>query len=386
MRVLSYTTIFPNRGMPCHGLFVKNRLRETSKRCEIGVVAPVNVTRDLRLLWKVPSREHVDGMEVIHPPFIVLPGLLKHLDGELLFRQTVGSVMRSLPVGSYDLIDAHYAYPDGFAAMRLSETTCLPFVITIRGSDMYLLTECPKRRDLIKKVLTRAVAVVAVSAALKKKAEELGIDAGKIRVIPNGIDKKVFYPRPRGSARHSLGLPADKRIIISVGRLVPVKGLDLLIKALARIPMVEKKIACFLVGTGGSEAELKREAASYGLENVVRFVGRIAPSELAMWYSAADLLCLFSHSEGCPNVVLEALACGTPVVATAVGGVPDMLRCGRDGFLLDGRETEAAAAEITKALEREWDRDEIVANPVLRDWTDVAADLVDLFGFAGRRK
>jgi glycosyltransferase involved in cell wall biosynthesis len=273
----------------------------------------------------------------------------------------------------YDLVDAHYAYPDGVAAQYLARNLKRPFVVSVRGSDINVIAQFPKRRRLIQSMLREADAIIAVSAGLANAAQRLGAEARKVHIIPNGIDTKRFFPVDRQAARKKLGWPCDTQVVLSVGRLSPVKGFDLLIKAIRwlrdqnRCPM-----RCYIVGEGELQLKLQREITKLGVQREITLAGPVSPQELPLWYSAANIFCLLSHTEGCPNVVLESLACGTPVVATAVGGIPDMVQDGVTGLLIGTRSVDDVASGIARALNAAWNPHTLTASPSIQDWSDVA--------------
>jgi teichuronic acid biosynthesis glycosyltransferase TuaC len=379
LNVLSFTTLFPNRACPHHGLFVKNRLAHMARYCELTVVAPVNITQDPRAVWRTPQRDLQNGLVVLHPRFAVVPGLFKHWDGDLLFRQTMPQIRGILPVDQYDVVDAHYAYPDGVAGQRLASAMHRPFVITLRGSDINVLSGFARRRRRIQETLQRAGAVVTVSRALAGQAAALGADPRKIHVIPNGVDTEVFFPRSKHDARLQIGWPVDAHVLLSVGRLAAIKGFDLLIHAVHAVrDRLKKDVRCYIVGEGELRTALEKDIRQRNLAKEVVMPGWIPPAQLPLWYTAADLFCLPSHNEGCPNVVLESLACGTPVVATDVGGVSELVREGVSGRLVKRRSVEELSTCIASALEARWDQGAILRSEAVRSWPEVAATHVAL--------
>lgn len=373
LRVLSFTTLFPNRAEPLRGVFIKNRLKRMASLCDLAVVAPINILKNPQLLWKVPLREPGVDLSIYHPRFGVIPGILKHWDANLLFWQTAWQMRGILPMRDYDLLDVHYAYPDGVAGQYLAQELNKPFVVSLRGSDINVLTQFPRRRQLIEGMLGKAAAVISVSKALGRQAQALGADPRKIHVIPNGVENRVFYPRERMEARQRLGWPLYSPVILSVGRLVSIKGFDMLIRVLRQIrDQFNHSPRCYIVGDGELRPRLAKKIAELGLEGEVILSGLIPPEELPLWYSAANLFCLLSENEGCPNVVLESLACGTPVVATAVGGLMEIVRDGETGFLVTRRNEEEAAVRIARALEIRWSQSEVKKNAAIPDWDAVA--------------
>jgi teichuronic acid biosynthesis glycosyltransferase TuaC len=380
LRILSYTTLFPNRAQPHHGVFVRNRLRALARLCSLTLIAPVNIIRYPEVLFRVPCSESLDSIRVFHPWFGVIPGLLKNLDGYLLHLATYPQIRAAVRPANIDLVDVHYAYPDGKAGQLLAQKLGKPYVVTVRGSDLNLLASFPRRRRIIQDVLQRANAVIAVSQSLKEKALELGVDPARLHVIANGIDRDLFFPRDRKASRRRLGLPPDTPVVLFVGRLDPVKGLDLLVHAIQILkdsPGAAPR--CYLVGSGPEQSALSRKIGELRLENHVILAGPVAPSQLPDWYSASDLFCLLSLQEGCPNVILESLACGVPVVATNVGGIPELIEDGLNGYLVSERQADIVAQTIQAGISRSWDRVQIASSNGTHDWAAVAQEQTKLF-------
>jgi glycosyltransferase involved in cell wall biosynthesis len=347
---------------------------------DVTVVAPVNVGRRPGLFALPSSRRDDAGFTVFHPRFAVLPGLLKGIDGAMLYhecRAQLGALLRGADV---DLVDAHYAYPDGDAARRLAARLGKPFALTVRGSDLEVLPLDPARRGAIASTLSAADAVVAVSNSLRLRAIELGAAPERVSLIHNGVDTARFRPSDRAAARLALGLPEHERLVLAVGRLDPVKGLDLLVEAAALVRETEKTPIRFrLLGEGPMRSALARSIRGASLQDRVVLQGAVPSASLGTWYAAADLVCLLSRSEGCPNVIVEALACGRPVVATSVGGIPELIVPSENGLLLASREPAAAAAAIEAALHRTWDPAAIARPERTRSWDDVARAQLDFY-------
>lgn len=368
MRVLSYTTLYPGPEQPLHGLFVKHRLDRLSEKYEVQVVAPVDILRTPR---HVVNRGRA-GSGVLHPWCALPPRWGKHRDGDWLFRQTWPQIRRALRLDRYDVLDLHYAYPDGFAGGRVARALNKPYVLSVRGSDLNVLARCPRRRPLIAQTVCGAAAVIAVSSALGRAAVSLGADPARVHVIPNGVDRAMFYPVDRPEARRRLGWDPRGYAVVSVGRLAPVKGFDVLIAAMEVLLARGLDVRAYIVGQGEERGALARTIASRGLGGRVVLCGPMAQADLRWCYGAADLFALMSRSEGCPNVVLEALACGTPVVGTRVGGVPDLMADGRHGALVAPGDADDAAHAMAGALNTRWDRDALAAGVASNEWSAVA--------------
>jgi teichuronic acid biosynthesis glycosyltransferase TuaC len=381
LRVLLFSMVFPNAAQPCYGVFVRERMRGLPADVEVRVVAPTPwfpLAARLRPGFRpeMPREEVQDGVEVLHPRFLSFPGFLKCLDGLLMFLWTLPTVIRMRRDFRFELIDAHFVYPEGLAAALLGLALRVPLTVTLRGM-LPLLVPFRLRRPQLRFALRRAARVIAVSESLKRDAVALGVPAEKVRVIENGIDPEVFRPLDRIEARRSLGLPKYGPLLVSVGTLAPRKGFHLVMEAMVKLKRRWPTLRFAVIGGDGPEgamgAELRQLAAKLKLETQVIFPGPRRREELAVWYSAADLFVLATAHEGCPNVVLEALACGTPVVATPVGNIPELLDSPETGLVVE-RSVEAIAAGLDRALERAWDRDQVRVRIADRTWRVVGRE------------
>jgi teichuronic acid biosynthesis glycosyltransferase TuaC len=386
MHILVFTSLWPNSEQPNLGIFVKNRIAALAQidGVDVRVVAPVPyfpksfqspiIPARWRRMARIADREMIAGIRTYHPRHLVTPKV-----GMAFYSRWMASgaenLLRSLHAERpISLIDAHYVYPDGHAAVLLGERLNIPVVITARGTDINLFSRMPLIRSMIRQTLKRADGVIAVSSALKQRMIELGIEAEKIAVIRNGIDHSIFYPRDQAEARRRLGLTSESQIIITVGALVPLKGIDRLIAAMKLLS--NENIKLYVIGDGPERAVLESQIAKFELTDRVFLPGSRPQQELAEWYSAADLFCLASSREGCPNVVIEAMACGTPVVAADVGGVHELVGPAY-GRVISSVTAESLAREIEFALEMDSDRDEIAIQVGMRSWTEVAKEVMD---------
>jgi glycosyltransferase involved in cell wall biosynthesis len=292
----------------------------------------------------VPRAETRHGIEIRHPRYPVIPKVGANLAPHLMHRAVLQAVRRTISLGyDFDLIDAHYFYPDGVAAALIGRSLGKPVVITARGSDINTLARFRIPRRMIVWAAEQAGALISVSQALKNAMIELGIPEQKITVLRNGVDLETFAPQDRQAIRSQLGLEGP--IILSAGNLVPLKGHDLVIQALRDLPTVTLLIA----GGGPDDTALRSLARALGVAGRVRFLGTVPHGEMPALYSAADALLLASEREGWPNVLLESMACGTPVISTAVGGAPEVVRTPESGVLVFER-TAAALMAATRDL------------------------------------
>jgi teichuronic acid biosynthesis glycosyltransferase TuaC len=379
MKVLVLSSLYPNNIWTHHGVFVKEQMTHFSKLeyCEVTVIAPVPYFPPIKInsRWlysQVLRKERIEGLEVHHPRYFIIPKVSLALQGLMMFLALYPCIRRIQKEFNFDLIDSHYVYPDGFAAILLGHALGKPVVVSALGTDINRYSQFWLIRKLLRQTLKRADGVIAVSRALKEVMIRMEIPAEKISVVPNGVDVEKFYPIPRPEARSRLNLP-DKRILLSVGGLVSGKGFDLLVKALRLLVERQRQQDLYLViaGEGYFRKDLEKLISDFCLEKYVRLVGDVAHNDLLAYYSAADLFCLASAQEGWPNVIMESLACGTPVVATAVGGIPEILSSDELGIVVRRDEAELAQA-IAQALERPWCRQTIVQYAKRNTWHQVA--------------
>jgi teichuronic acid biosynthesis glycosyltransferase TuaC len=386
MRVLTFTSLFPNSARPQFGVFVYQRMAHLAKRAgnSVQVVAPVPyfpswLPDKQRQYWsQIPPQEQINNMTVYHPRYPLLPGVSMAVHGLLMFLGSFSLVRRLSGAMDFDCIDAHYVYPDGCAAVLLGKAFNLPVIVTARGSDINLFAAFRLIRPQIRWTLQRARGVIVVSAALKDAMVALGIARETIEVIGNGVDLARFEPIDSKEAKHRLGIPMDARAIVSVGALIPAKGFQFLIPSLATILPRYPKARLYIVWEGNDRNKLRSLIQELGLEEHVFLVGGKPNGELKFWYSAADLSCLVSAREGWPNVVLESLACGTPVLATRIGGIPEIITSQELGvFVEQNRESIATGLEF--ALSKQWERSAIASYARRRTWDDVAIEVENYF-------
>jgi teichuronic acid biosynthesis glycosyltransferase TuaC len=338
IRLLTFSTLFPSNARPNHGVFVENRLRHlvASGEATSEVVAPVPWFPsthprfgDWAVNAKVDHREVRHGLTVWHPRFPVIPKVGMSVAPMLLYRAMVPVVRRLIAEGpGFDAIDAHYVYPDGVAAVWLGRRFGLPVVVTARGTDVSLIPRFARPRRMIQRAIEGAAAMVAVSGALKQALLGLGAPDAKVTVLRNGVDTALFRPpRDRAAARAALGL--TRRTLISVGLLIERKGHHRTVEAMTELPEFELIIA----GEGPERGRLDALIGRLGLRDRVRLLGSRPHAELPALYGAADASVLSSSREGWANVLLESMACGTPVVASPIWGNPEVVRAPAAGVI-----------------------------------------------------
>ena len=370
--LLTLTTLFPNARQPRRGIFVANRLARLcdSGRVACQVVAAVpSFPGAYRETAGVPESEQIHGLPVRHPRYLHVPGVGMRIQPDSLARALLEDLRaHGDDARRFDVVDAHYFYPDGVAAARVAAQLGLPLVISARGSDINLIAETPFARRRILEAANAADALIAVSQALARKMISLGMPAERVHVLRNGVDPDVFFPVPRSEARNRLGLREDARCVLGVGNLVHEKGFDVLVRALATL----RDARLLLVGDGPLRESLETLARQVA-PGRVEFHGNMPQANLRFAYSAADALALPSLREGWPNVVLEALACGLPVVASNVGGIPEILGDDAPAALVDSRDAAAWSHALSDVMNRGYARDAVRRYALRFGWDDVVA-------------
>ncbi len=381
VRLLTFTTLFPNAARPNHGIFVENRLRHllATGQATARVLAPVPwfpsraaIFGDWARHAGVPRHEQRHGIAIDHPRYPVIPRLGMSL-APFLLAAASRRALRGFDMPAFDLIDAHYLYPDGVAAIRLGAALGLPVVITARGSDVTQLPDHAIPRRLIQDAIGRAAALIAVSAALKQRLIELGAAPEQVTVLRNGVDTQAFRPVDRAAARAALGVSGT--VLVSVGALIPRKGHDRTIAALAQLPGATLLIA----GDGPERARLAAQAAALGVADRVRLLGPIAHAELPACYAAADVSVLASAREGWANVLLESMACGTPVVASNIPGNPEVVQERPAGLIAPDNTPAGIAAGVRDLLADPPDRAATRAYAERFGWEETSRGQLTLF-------
>lgn len=376
MHILVSTGIFPNATDGNRGVYIFKQVRALAENHDVRVIAPVRwgprwIKRYARFA-EIPRHDHYGGLSVEYPRYVVSPGFARFLHGVFLYLSVLATHRRAIAARRPDVVLGYFAYPYGFAAVLAAATFRLPVVVSCRGSDINHLARPFLRRRLISWALRRCRSVLAVSADLATKIAALGVARERIRVVPNGIERDRFQRINRAEARERLGIAQDGHLAVCVSRLSWEKGIDLLLEAFAKVGDATARLV--IVGDGAAETELRETCSGLGLDDRVTFAGARPHDEVPLWMSASNVSVLSSRTEGHPNVVLESLACGRPVVAFRVGGAPEILSSGDLGILVPPGDTAALGDGIHRALQRDWDEERLVAG-ASRTWADVAQDV-----------
>jgi teichuronic acid biosynthesis glycosyltransferase TuaC len=383
LRLLTYTTLYPHAGAPNSGIFVENRLRHlvATGQAQSVVLAPTPIVPGFAMRnpeWAKWTGAHAveqrHGLRIEHPKFVLLPRGM-NVAPWLLYRSSVRPLARLLRAGHrFDLIDAHYAYPDGVAAVWLARRFGLPVSITVRGSDVTEIGAVFRwPRLLLRRAFAAADAIITVSAGLRDAVTELGVPPEKVTVLRNGVDLDAFRPADRAAARAALGL--DGPTLLSVGHLEERKGHALVIEALAELPGWR----LLIVGSGPDQAALQALARRLGVEDRVRLVGQVPHAELPRYYTAADMLVLASKLEGWANVLLESMACGTPVLASPISGNPEVVQERAAGLVMAERTARGIVLAVRDLAADLPSRAATRAYAERFDWAATSQGQLDLF-------
>lgn len=368
-----------------HGIFIETRLRELLKsgRVETRVVAPVPwfpsrhpAFGSYAKMAATPQFETRNGIQVHHPRYFLPPKVGQNIAPYVLAAGALPSIRRLIRDGfDFDVIDAHFYYPDGVAASIIAEKLGKPFVCTARGSDITLYKQSPKPNRLLRATMAKAAANIGVCVDLVEQMIELGASREKSLAIRNGVDLERFSVVDRKEARKAVGIDHQGLLLLSVGNLIELKGHHLLIEMMAQFP--EAKLA--IVGAGPMRSELQALAASRGVAEQVIFAGQQVNDTLKNWFSAADALLLASSREGWANVLLESMACGTPVVATRVNGTPEVVASREAGRLADVRDVEHLKRALQSLLADYPERAKVRRYAENFSWDETSRLQIELF-------
>jgi glycosyltransferase involved in cell wall biosynthesis len=385
LRILSISCVFPSPVDPEAGLFVRHRLQRVAQHADVTVIAPVpaldygNPRRRLLASWAVPHERRDGNLKIFHPRWLYPPfGSSVNafcLAGRLL--PLARALKKTFP---FSLLDVHFGHPEGIAGVILARYLGCPFLVTLRGNET---KHAQNRmiRALMSWSLTHASRVITLSERLRQFAIALGANPSDVKTIPNGVDTDVFRPLERAVCRSVHRLDPDVPIVLSAGYLIERKGHHHIVRTMMELSGRAAGAHLIIAGGAGREGkfeeELRRIIADQRMESRVHLLGSVTQRQLAELMSAADVLCLASSREGWPNVVQEALACGTPVVATDVGAVPDMIPSEDYGYVVPAGDQSRLREALQSAMSRSWDRERISELGQSRSWDLVAKQVLE---------
>lgn len=381
LRVASVCTLFPTDNEPHKGIFVARRVAELAKLADVKAIQPLPWFPFLRPQSQVGwSRDH--SFRVWRRKMFYLPGAMKTLDGQWLYRSVFPVLRQWRDESGLDLIDAHFGFPEGVGAIRAANELILPAFVTLRGNEHFYLTQ-PKIRSQLLDSLHACQGIVTVSHTLREEIVAAGIDSSKVRVISNAVNRTQFFPGDKNAARLALDLPAESPVIVAVGQLVSGKGHDVLIRAAEEVRKRNPDIILAIVGAPSYERDtpgkLRELIESRQMSDTVRLVGAQPPEKVVQWLHAADLFSLCTKREGCCNSVLEAIACGVPVVTTDAGDNRRFVQPPANGYIVPFDDFIAVSSALEVAMDREWNPAQISDSLPQDGWEGVARAVLDFF-------
>jgi glycosyltransferase involved in cell wall biosynthesis len=378
-RILVWSSLFPNPAQPQAGIFIRERMFRVAKELPLTVISPQpwfplqGLVRRFKPHFRpeMPAHERQSGIDVYRPRYLSVPGLFKQFDGWLMAAGARRTARRLQREGRVEIIDAHFAYPDGYAAALVARDLGAPLTLTLRGTEVRHARD-PQLRSRVLAALRAARRVFTVSSSLRDLAVELGLPGDRIRVVGNGVDSSRFHPLPQEEARRALGIPAYAKVLVTVGGLVERKGFHRVIACLPELLPRFPNLHYLAVGSGGPEGDfwpqLEQQTRQLGLEERVHFTGALPVEGVRQALSAADVFVLSSRNEGWANVLLEAMACGLPVVASDVGGNAEVVSHAYLGAIVPFDDHAALTRALSEALDREWDHVAIRRHAEENDW------------------
>lgn len=385
--VVFFSNSFPNHLQPHRGVFVEQRITAASSRVNPIIVCPLPWVPDLSMLKRfkskyifamIPREYDYKGFHVYSPKYPVIPKV-PWISPWFMAWFSYPVLRKLKAIRPIDVINAQNAFPEGIAAVWLGKKLGIPVVISALGSDINDAAGSRLRLTMTRKSLQQARQVTAVSRMLKDKIIGMGVEPQRVHYIPNGVDRTLFKHMDRFTCRRHLGLDDRTGLLLFVGKFRTVKGVEYLLEALFLLEKQHKlDFNTVLIGSGPLEERYRRIVEDCGLKKRVRFAGNRKHEEICIWMSAADLFCLPSLREGMPNVILEALACGCPVVASSVGGIPDIIDSG-SGILVPPADPEGLAQAIVRGFHTAWDTGLIRRSVRDLTWENAAAKYVEAF-------
>ncbi len=386
-----FSSLFPHPGAPHAGVFIRERMFRVAREQPVTIVSPQpwfplqSVVRCFRTNYRLcgPKHEVQQGIEVFRPRFLSIPGLFRHWDGFFMALFSLPTLRRLKAANRLGIIDAHFGYPDGYAATLLARWIKCPVTVTLRGTEIRH-SNYPQIRSRLKAALNHATEIFSVSASLKNHAISLGVEASKIHVIGNGVDVDKFVAVNREQARARFNIPVTAKVLISVGGLVERKGFHRVLNCLPSLIRDFPDLHYVIVGgpspEGDMTSQLHSQVSALGLAAHVHFLGTVPPEELRWPLSAADIFVLATRNEGWANVFLEAMACGLPVVTTDVGGNREVVCNENLGTIVGFNDQAGLKNALREALSKKWDQEAIVHYARSNDWSKRVSMLRQRFG------
>ncbi len=366
LRVTVVTNLFPSAVRLNRAAYNRQQFCRLAEDHDVTVLVAVAWLEWIKNIGSFKETKY-GKLKVKYFPFFYIPKIAVYLHSAFLFCSMLPQIpflKRYKP----DVVLASWAFPDAVASATWCRILDLPLVVKVHGSDINVKANSPAQAKQIRWALSRAKSVICVSNALCNRLMDLGVESNRIKLLYNGVDLDVFGPGNRREANLSIGLEEHQKKILFVGNLEITKGCKELLLSSVDLLRSDNNVHLYYIGRGRAEKELKHYAEKAGCSRNVHFRGEIKHAELTHWYNAVDLISLPSYNEGVPNVLLEAMACGLPVVATRVGGIPEVVSEGC-GILVESKDTDALKVALHNALNTQWDRELIIDNIKSMSWT-----------------
>jgi glycosyltransferase involved in cell wall biosynthesis len=370
MKVLVITNLFGYPWDPTRGMFNQQQFDRLAQRVDLSVLVAVpwlDAIKRPRAYWSARRDGQKRWPYVDYFVFWYVPGVAQAVHSVFFFSSLALQRPIALFIKRWHALIGSWGFPDAVAASMLGRLTATPVLMKVHGTDVNDYLDVPSKRWQIMSAVHRSRAVMCASAALGDRLVEAGAARQRVHAIYNGVDSSRFFPARNLQVRAKLGIPADAQMLLFIGNLKPAKGcVDLLDAFIAAAPS-QPKLHLVVIGDGAARDTMMLRAAQAGLAVRVHLVGKVEHGELPEWFAACDLFCLPSHNEGVPNVVLEAMACGVPVLATRVGGIPEVVP-DFAGVLVPAQDGPALVAALSTALNRTWDAARIAAHAASFSW------------------
>lgn len=382
MKVLAITNLFGYPWDPSRGVFNQQQFERLAQRVDLSVLVAVPWTEAIRrpaAYWSARRDGRQRWPYVDYFVFWYVPGFAQGLHALFFFLSLLLQRPGTLFFMRWHAMIGSWGFPDAVATAAVATLTSTPALMKVHGTDVNEYLHVRSKRWQILAAARRCVAVMSVSGALRAQLVEAGVDSSRAHVIYNGVDAAAFHPADKAAARRELGVDADERLLLFIGNLKLAKGCVDLLEGFIRIAEAQPRATLVFIGGGEARAQMLERVAERGLGKRVRLLGKVDHRLLPGWLAASDLLCLPSHNEGVPNVVLEAMACGVPVVASTVGGIPEVVP-EFAGLLVAPRDTPALALALEAALARAWDHERIAAHAQKFDWETNIERVLKLLG------
>mgnify|MGYP000033794066 CR=1 FL=1 len=370
LKILLVTNLYPNKFEPTRGVFTEQIVKCLSIKNEVEVVAPIPwmpplINKFIKKNHKsLPKICTYNDVKVHHPAYVVIPKVGRWLYGILFFLGVFNTLRKIKKTYNPDVINVHWMYPDGFGTVVAAKILGIPVVTHSLGCDINETATYPSRRFFIKLALKWANFNISVSEELRKKTIQIGSPSNLTATIMNGVNSDLFQSRNKTSLRKNLSLPEDKTLFLYAGNFNIEKGLEILVRAFSKVHKKYNDALLVIVGSGPLESKIYQLVSELDISHKIVFVGRVNHNQVPEYLAAADFLCLPSLREGCPNIVLEALSTGTPVLSSRVGAVPEMLNSQDHilGLLSEPNNIDCFASIIEQSLSMDWQR------PLKFDW------------------